>query len=53
MLTDEKVIEREFSSLEKISDNWRKFVVTLDPVSIGIRNGIEHIQMWNLKKIFD
>ncbi len=52
MLTDEKVIEREFSSLEKISDNWRKYVVTLDPLSIGNRNGIEHIQIWELEKLF-
>ena len=52
MLTDEKAIEREFSSLEEISDNWKKYVVTLDPISIGNRNGIQHIQIWELERIF-
>lgn len=44
ILTDQDVIEREFKSLEEIHDSRPKYVVTLDPVTIGIRNGIKHIQ---------
>lgn len=46
MLTDEKVVEREFRSLLAIKDNFPKFVVTMDPVNIGNREGIQHLQAW-------
>jgi len=48
MLTDEKVIAREFGNLEMISDHFPKKVVSLDDLSIGNRNGIEHICAWEL-----
>ena len=46
MLNSEKVIDREFKNLEMIKDNYRKIVVTLDPVSFGNRSGVEHFRAW-------
>lgn len=46
LLNSEKVIDREFNNLGLIKDNYRKIVVTLDPVSFGNRNGIEHFLAW-------
>ncbi|HBB90323.1 MAG TPA: ATPase [Bacteroidales bacterium] len=40
LLTDGKTIEREFSSLEKISDNHPKLVLSLDKYPDSNRNGI-------------
>jgi len=48
LLTGEKVIEREFRSLERIADNHPKSVVSLDEVALGERNGIEHRLLWNI-----
>ena len=46
LLSNEKVFDREFDNLGLIKDNYRKVVVTLDPVSFGNRSGIEHIRAW-------
>jgi predicted AAA+ superfamily ATPase len=46
MLSDEEVIQREFGNLEKIKDNFPKYVISLDPVSFGSRNGIIHLPAW-------
>lgn len=48
LLTDEKVIEREFGVFEKIRDNYPKIVVSLDDISFGTRNGIRHVRPWEL-----
>ena len=48
LLSGEKVIEREFQSLERIADNHPKSVVSLDDVALGQRNGIEHQLLWNM-----
>ncbi len=45
MITDQKVREREFGNLELIKDNYPKYVVSLDPVSIGSQKGIKHINL--------
>ena len=47
-LADTGVIEREFRSLERISDNYPKTVISLDDVSLGNRNGIGHRLLWDL-----
>lgn len=52
ILTDETVIEREFGNLQLIRDNWPKYVVTLDPLSHGIIDGIEHVRAWEMDRIF-
>ncbi len=41
-LDDEKTVTREFGNLQKIPDNYRKLVVTLDPPSKNTYAGIEH-----------
>ena len=54
LLSDAKVIEREFSQLEKIRDAYPKLVITLDDMIIN-RSGIRHKQIWkflNKDKVF-
>lgn len=45
-LTNEKTIEREFGALEKISDNYPKFLLTTDGFTQG-RSGIKHLNVFN------
>jgi len=46
MLTDENTINREFGNLLKISDNYRKYVVTMDEYNTGNNyNGIEQMHL--------
>ena len=49
-MTDEKTIEREFSALEKIKDNYPKYLLTTDGFTQD-RNGIRHLNVyhWLLK----
>jgi len=51
LLNSENTIEREFWSLEKIRDNWEKYVVSLDDINFWVRNGIRHINILDLEKI--
>ena len=45
-LTNEKTIEREFGALEKISDNYPKFLLTTDGFTQD-RGGIKHLNVFN------
>lgn len=45
-MTDEKTISRELGSLEKINDNYPKFLLTTDSFTQG-RSGIKHINVFN------
>jgi uncharacterized protein len=45
LLPDEKVREREFGNLQKIKDNYRKIVVSMDPYAPSNVDGIEHFQL--------
>ncbi len=45
LLTDEQTIAREFGNLELISDNYPKYVLSMDEYPSGNRNGIEHKQV--------
>jgi len=49
LLIDEATIEREYSPLEAISDNYEKIVVSLDDISFPLKNGIKHEQIWNFQ----
>ncbi len=49
LLQDEKTVEREFSGLEAISDNYPKVVVSMDDVVLPSRNGIQHVQAWKFE----
>ncbi len=51
MLSDEATVEREYSALEAVDDNFEKNVVSLDEISMPLRGGIKHIQAWNLTNI--
>ncbi|MDR0681686.1 MAG: ATP-binding protein [Dysgonamonadaceae bacterium] len=51
MLIDRLTIEREYSALETIDDNYEKIVVSLDEIAMPSKGGIKHIQAWNLHKI--
>lgn len=47
ILSDEQTIQREYSPLQYIEDNYEKYVVSLDEVSFPSNKGIKHIQAWN------
>jgi predicted AAA+ superfamily ATPase len=46
LMIDESAIEREYSPLESISDNYEKIVISLDDVQFPQKNGIKHEQIW-------
>lgn len=48
LLQDESVIEREYGNLEKIRDNWPKWVVSMDEIKIPSKDGILHVPAWQL-----
>jgi predicted AAA+ superfamily ATPase len=41
LLHDDKTVECEFGNLEKIKDNYPKYVLSMDTLDFS-RNGIEH-----------
>lgn len=48
MLQDEQTFQREYAALERIHDNYEKFVLSLDDIDIPSQQGIHHIKAWNL-----
>ncbi len=48
LLTEPETIEREYTSLETIDDNYEKYVVTMDDLTMPSNKGIKHIQAWKL-----
>ena len=47
LLSDEKVIEREFGNFKQVRDNFTKLVVSMDIASLGNREGIKHVCAWD------
>lgn len=45
LLATDQVIEREFSPLAKVKDNYRKLVISMDRMTIGNRDGIEWMNL--------
>lgn len=45
IMSDQKTIDREFSVLEKISDNHPKYVISMDPIIIKRESGVKHINL--------
>lgn len=45
LLADESTVAREFGNLEKIADNYPKFVLSLDEFFPAERNGIRHLNI--------
>lgn len=50
MLLDDTTINREYSPLRSIPDNYEKYVVSIDDISLPVKDGIRNIPAWNLKK---
>jgi len=50
LLVDETTTEREYSALEAIPDSFEKLVVSLDDLTLPLRNGIRHVPAWELTK---
>ena len=48
LLIDKETIEREYASLEAIEDNYEKIAVSLDDLPLPSKEGIKHVQAWNL-----
>ena len=46
LLSDESVIEREYRSLKRINDNYKKTVLSMDEISFGDNEGIKHYPVW-------
>ncbi len=51
LLADERVIDREYSALESVHDSWGKYVLSLDEMEMGIRNGIKHYKIYEIEQI--
>ena len=51
MMETEETMEREYASLLSIADSYEKYVVSMDEVQFPSREGIRHVQAWNLSEI--
>ena len=43
-LAEPSTVDREFGNLEKINDNYPKYVISMDEIDMG-RNGIKHLNI--------
>ena len=50
-IMDPNTLDREYRPLEQITDNWPKYVVTLDDQNFGIKEGIIHSNIILFEKI--
>ena len=51
VLADEQTVLREYAPLEAIGDSYEKWVVSLDDLALPVREGIKHVQAWQLKDL--
>ncbi|MEL5893956.1 ATP-binding protein [Bacteroides sp. GD17] len=51
-LEDEETREREYAPLLSIADSYEKLVVSMDEVQLPIREGVRHVQAWQLAEEF-
>jgi predicted AAA+ superfamily ATPase len=51
LLENQETIDREYSGLRSISDNFEKYIVSLDEIQFPNNEGIKHILAWNLNEI--
>ncbi|MDL2323336.1 ATP-binding protein [Bacteroidales bacterium OttesenSCG-928-A17] len=51
ILIDKETIDREYSALQAINDNYEKIVVSLDDIALPLNEGIRHIQAWKLSDL--
>lgn len=52
-LSSPEVTAREYASLETAQDNWTKIVTSLDDFKLDSKNGIEHLQLWQLESLIN
>lgn len=50
ILASEDVIEREYGPLRQIEDNYKKTVISLDKIPVGMKDGIEWINLIDFMK---
>ena len=51
VLADEATIQREYTPLKLIDDNYEKYIVSLDDLPSTSQDGIRHIQAWQLASV--
>ena len=44
-------MNREYSSLQEIRDNWEKYVVSFDDMDFGVSEGIKHINVMKISEV--
>lgn len=44
LLADEKTVDREFGAYAAINDNYPKYVITMDPITVD-RDGVKHLKL--------
>ncbi len=49
MMDAEQTAEREYAPLLAINDNYEKWVVSMDEIQFPSKEGIQHIQAWQLE----
>ena len=53
ILSDEATLQREYSPLKLIDDNYEKYIVSLDDLPLTFQDGIRHVQAWQLSTILN
>jgi hypothetical protein len=51
LLWSEETINREYSSLEEIRDNWEKYVISFDDIDFWISWWIKHINVMKINEV--
>lgn len=51
LLADPSTIEREYAPFDLLTDHYEKYVVTLDDITLPSRNGVRHIQAWDIFQV--
>lgn len=51
LLNDDFQVEQMYNTLEMIQDNYEKWVVSMDDTTLPSKEGIRHIQVWQLPEI--
>lgn len=46
-----EIYEREFWNLEKLIDDWLKYVLSMDNIIFNNEKWIKHWKIWELEKI--
>lgn len=50
LLNHPETVEREYGNLRDIRDNRPKYVVTMDPYPLWVKDWCEHVQVWDFEE---